>query len=148
MINKGYCKLPISRSCHGCAATDLLDRVERILSLSFGAGRGDSFDSIVSSYVSSLICWSSYLICWDLTNQETIKRLVYIRYLWIFFLFSRDNKTNVTSEKTKLRLCIYIHEKTEVNNSMRTWSTSFIEPEIFFLSLSIPSCFFLLLTLL
>lgn len=32
-------KVPISRSCQGCAATDLLDKDERILSFSRGVGR-------------------------------------------------------------------------------------------------------------
>jgi len=44
--------IPISRSCHGWAATDLLDKDERILSLRRGAGRC----SLWLSLVSSLIC--------------------------------------------------------------------------------------------
>lgn len=48
--------LPISRSCHGCAATDRLDKDERILSLRRGAGRC----SLWFSFASSLI-WKNHI---------------------------------------------------------------------------------------
>lgn len=71
----------------------------------------------------------------DLIDQEPSD--VSINYLLILFRL-KGTKTNVTSAKTELGF-IYIHEKPEFNNSITTWSKSILIPEIFFLSLLIPS---------